>query len=98
MMTDRPFELPVRKPIPAPGGKGGLMYDVVEEAVYEDGGIIFEEGSPGDRAYVILTGFVEISKTLQGRRVIIMRLQPGEVFGDLEFIGGGRWRSLRRLR
>jgi CRP-like cAMP-binding protein len=36
--------------------------------------------------YVLLSGNVEISKTIEGKKVIIQTLQPEEVFGELVFL------------
>ena len=60
---------------------------VVAEENYQDGQIIFEEGNSGDWMYVVLSGNVEISKTVGGKKVIIKKLQPEEVFGELGFLG-----------
>jgi CRP/FNR family cyclic AMP-dependent transcriptional regulator len=60
---------------------------VVAEESYQDGQIIFEEGNSGDWMYVVLSGNVEISKTVGGKKVIIKKLQPEEVFGELGFLG-----------
>jgi CRP-like cAMP-binding protein len=50
---------------------------------YQDGQIIFEEGSHGDW---IESGAVEISKAVEGGRGVIEVLQPGDVFGEIAFI------------
>jgi len=65
-----------------------MKYNIANEESYQDGQIIFNEGSPGDWIYVILSGSVEISKDVRGQKDIIEKLQPGDVFGELEFIGG----------
>ena len=63
-------------------------YNLAAEETYQDGQVIFEEGSSGDWIYCILSGSVEISKTVEGRRHVFEILKPGEVFGELGFIGG----------
>ncbi len=60
------------------------------EETYQDGQIIFKEGSSGDWVYIILSGSVEISKKVGGEKYIIEILKPGDVFGELGFIGGIR--------
>lgn len=63
-------------------------YDnITLEETYEDGQIIFEEGSSGNWVYVILAGSVEISKTVDERKFILSTLGPGEIFGELALIG-----------
>lgn len=64
------------------------MLNIASEETYQDGQIIIEEGTKGDWVYVILSGTVEISKTVEGKKVVIELLQPDEVFGELAFLGG----------
>jgi CRP/FNR family transcriptional regulator len=61
--------------------------NVVAEESYQDGQIIFQEGNSGDWMYVILSGNVKISKTVGEKKVIIKKLQPDDVFGELGFLG-----------
>ena len=63
------------------------MYQIASEETYKDGQVILEEGSSGDWVYVVLSGSVEISKTIEGRNFIITALEPGEVFGELGYLG-----------
>jgi CRP/FNR family cyclic AMP-dependent transcriptional regulator len=62
------------------------MFQVAIEETFQDGQIIFDEGSSGDWIYVIESGAVELSKKIEGRKVVIEVLQPGDVFGELAFI------------
>ena len=64
------------------------MYNIAIEETYNDGQIIFKEGSSGDWVYIIISGSVEISKTVGNEKYIIEILKEGEVFGELGFIGG----------
>ena len=64
------------------------MHPVASEETYSDGQLIFKEGSPGDWVYTILSGAVEITKEIDGRKVVIEVLREGEVFGELGFLGG----------
>lgn len=64
------------------------MYTIASEEAYKDGQIIIKEGSPGDWVYVVLSGGVEISKMVEGEKVVIEILGEGEVFGELGFLGG----------
>jgi len=63
------------------------MYPIATEGTYKDGQIIFREGTYGDWVYVVLSGSVEISKTIGGRKSIITVLEPDEVFGELAYLG-----------
>lgn len=54
---------------------------------YEDGQVIFEEGTPEDQIYVVLSGSVEISKKANTQKHIIEVLQEGDVFGGASFLG-----------
>ena len=63
------------------------VYIVSAEETYHYGQVIYEEGSSGDWVYVILSGLVEVSKQIQGKKYIIEILQAGDVFGVLEYIG-----------
>jgi uncharacterized protein (TIGR02266 family) len=64
------------------------MYNLASEETYQNGQIIFKEGSSGDWVYLILSGSVQIFKTVGDKEIIIETLQPGEVFGELSYLGG----------
>lgn len=64
------------------------MFTLASEETYSDGQIIFSEGSSGDWVYVIISGSVEISKMINGKKFILEILKEGEVFGEISFIGG----------
>ncbi len=68
--------------------KGKYTFNLAEEETYEDGQTILKEGTAGDWVYVVLTGSVEISKAVHGKKYILEILNEGEVFGELGFIGG----------
>ena len=63
------------------------MFNIASEDTYQDGETIIAEGSTGDWVYVVLSGMVEISRTVEGRRFVIETLQSGEIFGELGFLG-----------
>lgn len=62
------------------------MFLTANEETYQDGQIIFEEGSYGDWIYVIESGSIELSKTIDTRKVVLEVLQQGDIFGELGFI------------
>ena len=65
----------------------GPTYHIASEETYKDGQTIIEEGSSGDWVYVVLSGSVEISKEIGGRKFIITVLEQGQVFGELGYLG-----------
>jgi len=50
------------------------------------GAVVFEEGDPGSRLYVIVGGMVRIVKRNAGRAVTLARLGPGEFFGEMALL------------
>ena len=53
-------------------------------------GVIFSEGEPGDRMYVVLDGKVKLGQTSpDGRESLLAVLGPGEVFGELSLFDPG---------
>ena len=50
------------------------------------GTVIFQEGDPGDNAFIIEAGEVEITFQRQGRRVRMATLGAGEIFGEMALI------------
>jgi len=47
---------------------------------------LFQEGDPGDCAYIIESGLVEVSLDKGGRKLVIATLGPGEVLGEMAII------------
>jgi CRP-like cAMP-binding protein len=56
-----------------------------EMTTYNDGDVIFEEGTAGGWVYVVAAGEVEIYKSLAGKKVILDRIHEGEVIGEMSF-------------
>jgi uncharacterized protein (TIGR02266 family) len=63
------------------------IYPIASEEQYTDGQIIFREGSWGDWVFIIKRGSVEISKTTEGKTYVLSVLEPGEVLGELGYLG-----------
>ncbi len=59
---------------------------MVTEERYQAGEELFPEGSPGDRAYVIKDGQLEVLKASGGRQVLLAVRQPGEVIGEMSLL------------
>jgi CRP/FNR family cyclic AMP-dependent transcriptional regulator len=49
---------------------------------FAEGGVVFIKGDPGDNAYVVASGLIEIRES--GR--VIERMGPGELFGEMAVI------------
>ena len=62
------------------------MFKIASYETFQDGQIIFEEGSNGDWIYVVEEGKVEISKNVGGQRIVTETLKEGDVFGELAYI------------
>ena len=66
------------------------MFTFASEETYEDGYVVIKEGTSGDWLYVVLSGAVEISKMIDGKKYVIDVLKPGEILGEVGFLGGKR--------
>ncbi len=54
------------------------------------GDVLFHEGDPGDRLYVIVEGKVKLGRTsTDGRENLLAILGPGEMFGELSLFDPG---------
>jgi CRP-like cAMP-binding protein len=52
------------------------------------GAVVFEEGDPGSRMYVIQSGEVRIVKRVGARDITLARLGAGEAFGEMALLEG----------
>jgi signal transduction histidine kinase/predicted CoA-binding protein len=59
---------------------------VSEEISLPAGEILFREGDPGDKAYIIQNGQVEILKTKEDRLELIALVQTGNVIGEMSLL------------
>ena len=62
------------------------MFQIASYETFQDGQVIFADGSNGDWIYVLDEGEVEISKMAGDRRIIIEVLKPGDIFGEMAYI------------
>jgi CRP/FNR family cyclic AMP-dependent transcriptional regulator len=60
------------------------------------GEVIFEPGDEGRSLFVIQAGEVELSRPEAGRFSLVARLGPGDLFGELSVLLGGRRRAKAR--
>ena len=60
---------------------------IAREMRFAPGQVIFQEGDPGDAAYVVKNGLVEIgSGTTPADRRVFSQFKPGEIFGEMSVI------------
>lgn len=59
---------------------------MIEEIDLPAGETLFDEGSPGDRAYIIQSGELEVVKATSGRDVLLAVRGPGDVIGEMSLI------------
>lgn len=72
-----------------PDGAEALRASLIEET-FTKGEVLFGEGEPGDRMYVILDGKVKLGQTSgDGRESLLAILGPGEMFGELSLFDPG---------
>ncbi|MEI6127770.1 MAG: cyclic nucleotide-binding domain-containing protein [Pseudomonadota bacterium] len=57
---------------------------------YSPGQLIIKEGDFGIALYRILKGSVRVLKELESGNVLLFELGPGDIFGEMVFIDGGR--------
>jgi len=62
------------------------MPDRLTRKIFSPGAQIFREGEPGEQAYIIVRGEVEISALQRGRKIVIARLRKDELFGEMALI------------
>lgn len=55
---------------------------------YTAGEVLFREGEPGDRMFVIQSGAVRITKTMAGEQKVLAVLGPGEFLGEMAILNG----------
>ena len=59
---------------------------IIQEVSLEAGEILFEQGSPGDKAYAIREGQLEILTEASGREVLLAVRGPGDVIGEMSLL------------
>ncbi len=75
-----PFSL---EDIAMSNGDVGLEEMQNDYTTYEDGTIIFEEGSIGKEIYIIREGKVEISTRIRGTKIPVAVLEKGDFLGEM---------------
>jgi CRP/FNR family cyclic AMP-dependent transcriptional regulator len=54
--------------------------------MYSKGQVIFKEGTPGEIAYIIKTGSIEISVEGPEGKLVLAKLPPGAIFGEMALV------------
>lgn len=68
----------------------GHLRDAMTRRTIPRGHVVFREGQPGDRLFVVLDGKVKISRSASdGRENMLALLGPGELFGELSLFDPG---------
>jgi len=62
------------------------LCSIVEDVQIAAGDILFTEGEMGDKAYVILSGEIDILKESGGRSVLLASRRAGEVIGEMSLL------------
>lgn len=57
------------------------MFQIVKYETFNDRQVIFKEGTFGDWMYVIEEGAVEISRVVEGKKIVIAVLKTGKSSG-----------------
>ena len=74
--------------------KFDLPLDTFHLRPVEPGEIIFLEGQPADKAYVILKGHVDVMvRDPHGNLVAVNRMMPGELFGEIALFSADQKRT-----
>ncbi|HEX7973680.1 MAG TPA: ATP-binding protein, partial [Anaerolineales bacterium] len=71
---------------------------MVNEVLLPRGAELFAEGSPGDQAYVIKEGQIEIVKFSAGREVLLAVRKAGEVIGEMALLDAAPRMASARAR
>ena len=59
-----------------------LIVQQMKEESYADRQVVFREGDPGDRLFILLEGTMHIYVNRENQVITYNRLQAGECFGD----------------
>ncbi|MEJ1379472.1 MAG: cyclic nucleotide-binding domain-containing protein, partial [Candidatus Sedimenticola sp. (ex Thyasira tokunagai)] len=57
-----------------------IKFEVIE---ITGGTVLFEKGDPGDCAYIVVSGGLEISTQDTGQKVVLGHVTPGELVGEM---------------
>lgn len=84
----RIFEAPRARPV-APDPKPAVKpkaREFLKRDVYFPGDSLFSEGDPGDTAFIVESGEIEIFRTEQGKEIRLGKVGPGALIGEMALI------------
>lgn len=71
-------------------GELTALAERLDEIEKPEGSMLFHAGDPGDAAYVVLEGEVEIFfKNATGERIVLETMHPGGFFGEISLLDSG---------
>jgi len=62
------------------------IYENLEEIEFESGKVIFEEGAPGNKMYIIKEGKVEVRLKRGDLILVLAELKRGDFFGEFSLV------------
>ena len=62
----------------------------IDKKFFQEGETVFQEGDPGDAAYIVESGSVGIFKSVEGEDVQLATMNMGELFGEMAIIDGSK--------
>jgi CRP-like cAMP-binding protein len=62
------------------------VFQIAAYEKYNDGQVIFQQGTHGDWLYIVEEGGVEISRMVNNKKILITTLKEGEIFGEVAYI------------
>jgi CRP-like cAMP-binding protein len=63
---------------------------VLDRRLFQSGQVIFRADETSSQAYLIKSGVVEIVKDLGSDEIVIARLGPNEIFGEMALFNAGK--------
>jgi Tfp pilus assembly protein PilZ len=67
------------------------MINLSSKRTYKEGDMIIREGSYCNKIYIILSGFIELNKTINKKKYTICYLKKGDTLGELGFFTKNRY-------
>jgi len=61
-----------------------------DKILFAPGQKVFGQGEPGETAFLLESGKVAIHQHIDGRQLELDSVSPGEIFGEMAILGGGK--------